>query len=51
MNKWQTWYDSLSPQTQEYLKNAQIWTDKDMAKFCTFSFLFGLLLGALIVWH
>jgi hypothetical protein len=51
MNKWTTWYDSLPKHTQEYLKNAQIWTDRDLAKFCGFSFLVGLLLGVVLTWH
>ena len=29
----------------------QIWTDRDLAKFCAIAFAFGLLIGALAVWH
>jgi hypothetical protein len=50
-NRWTAWHDSLPKHTQEYLKDAQIWTDNDMAKFCAFSFAIGLLIGAIAVWH
>jgi hypothetical protein len=29
----------------------QIWTDRDLAKFCAIAFAFGVLLGALVTWH
>jgi hypothetical protein len=44
-NKWDKWYDSLSPSTQEYLKNAQIWTDKDVAKFVSIALVVGFFFG------
>jgi hypothetical protein len=46
MNKWESWFDSLTPQTQEYLKNQPLWHDKDLAK----AFIFGIVLGFFIRW-
>jgi hypothetical protein len=43
-DKWGTWWDSLTPQTQAYLKSQPIWHDVDLYK----TFAFGLLLGFLI---
>lgn len=40
-NKWQVWYDSLTPSTKEYLKQQAIWRDSDLLK----SFVVGLLVG------
>ncbi len=44
MGKYQTWWDSLSPQMQEYLKKQPIWHDRDLYK----SFAFGILIGVMI---
>jgi hypothetical protein len=44
-NKWDKWHDSLSPSTKEYLKNAQIWTDKDVAKFVSIALVVGFFFG------
>jgi hypothetical protein len=44
-NKWDKWYDSLPAHTQEYLKNAQIWTDKDVAKFVSIALVVGFFFG------
>jgi len=48
MNKWQQWYDSLSPNTRAYLKTAAIWTDLDLAKFTIIAFVAGIIVGVLI---
>jgi hypothetical protein len=48
MNKWQQWYDSLSPSTKEYLKTQAIWTDLDLAKWTGFAFVIGLILGYIL---
>jgi hypothetical protein len=44
-NKWDRWYDSLPSHTKEYLKNAQIWTDKDVAKFVSIALVVGFFFG------
>ena len=35
----------------EYPLDQQIWTDKDLAKFCAISFVVGLAIGAVLTWH
>jgi len=45
MNKWTTWYDSLTPSTKEYLKGRAIWTDRDLAKFALLAFIVGVVVG------
>ena len=45
MNKWDAWYDSLSPSTKEYLKGQAIWTDRDLAKFAMLVFIAGVIVG------
>ena len=47
MNKWTTWYDSLTPSTKEYLKGQAIWTDQDLAKFAMLAFIGGVVVGLL----
>lgn len=44
MNKYQAWWDSLSPQMQQYLKKQPIWHDRDLYK----SFIIGLFAGIII---
>ena len=44
--KFTNWYNSLSPQTQEYLDSQPIWHDADIA----IAFLIGFVLGALTQW-
>jgi len=48
MNKYQAWWDSLSPHTQAYLKSQPIWHDRDLwyafAVGIAFGFLFGIML-------
>jgi hypothetical protein len=29
----------------------QIWTDRDLAKFCVIAFAFGTLIGVAVAWH
>jgi hypothetical protein len=47
MNKWDAWWDSLSPSTQEYLKAQPIWHDVDMFKAAAFGAFVGFLIGLL----
>ena len=47
MNKWDAWWDSLSPSTQEYLKAQPIWHDVDMFKAAAVGAFFGFLIGLL----
>lgn len=44
MGKYQEWWDSLSPQMQEYLKKQPVWHDKDLYR----SFFFGIAIGVVI---
>jgi tetrahydromethanopterin S-methyltransferase subunit B len=46
-NKWNSWWNSLSPSTQEYLKAQPIWHDVDMFKVAAFGAFFGFLIGLL----
>ena len=45
MNKFNQWYDSLTPSTKEYLKQQAIWHDRDLFKFSAIAFLLGLAIG------
>lgn len=45
MNKYQAWWDSLSPQMQEYLKRQPVWHDRDLYKAFAFGIFFGILIG------
>lgn len=45
MSKYQAWWDSLSPQMQEYLKKQPVWHDRDLYKAFAFGLLFGILIG------
>lgn len=45
MNKWDCWYESLSPSTKEYLDRQAIWTDMDLAKFAMIAFVAGVVVG------
>jgi len=47
MDKWDKWWDSLSPSTQEYLKAQAIWHDSDMFKAAAFGAVVGFLIGLL----
>ncbi len=44
MGKYQAWWDSLSPQMQNYLERQPIWHDRDLYK----SFAFGIFVGVII---
>jgi hypothetical protein len=48
MNKWDAWWDSLSPSTQEYLKAQPIWHDVDMFKAAIYGAVIGFLIGWMI---
>jgi hypothetical protein len=48
MNKWDAWWDSLNPSTQEYLKNQPIWHDSDMWKAGIFGLVIGFILGVIL---
>jgi hypothetical protein len=48
MNKWDTWWDSLSPSTREYLKAQPVWHDRDMWKAGLFGLVIGLILGVIL---
>jgi ElaB/YqjD/DUF883 family membrane-anchored ribosome-binding protein len=47
VNKWNEWYDSLSPQTKEYLKSQPLWHDIDLAKAAAVGAVVGFLIGLL----
>lgn len=47
-NKWQIWWDSLSPQMQTYLKAQPVWHDNDMWKAGLFGVFIGVLIGLAI---
>ena len=44
-NKWEEWWDSLSPQMQAYLKAQPVWHDSDMWKAGLTGLFFGILIG------
>ncbi len=46
-SKYQAWWDSLSPQTQEYLKRQPVWHDIDMWRAGIIGFVLGILFGLL----
>jgi ElaB/YqjD/DUF883 family membrane-anchored ribosome-binding protein len=46
-NKWESWWDSLSPVTQDYLKAQPIWHDSDMFKAAAVGAFVGFLIGLL----
>ena len=48
MNKYQAWWDSLSPQTQAYLKSQPLWHDRDLYKALAIGLVIGFVVGALI---
>jgi hypothetical protein len=45
MGKWESWFDSLSPHTQEYLKNQPLWHDRDLFKALAVGLVLGFLIG------
>jgi len=48
MNKWDAWWDSLSPTTQAYIKSQPIWHDSDMWQAGLFGVFVGVLIGLMI---
>jgi hypothetical protein len=46
-DKWDSWWDSLNPSTQAYLKSQPIWHDRDMFKAAVVGTLVGFLIGLL----
>lgn len=51
MSKYEAWFDSLAPSTQEYLKNQPLWHDIDLAKAFAGGIVVGLIIGVLTLWH
>jgi hypothetical protein len=47
-NKWEAWYDSLSPSTRAYLDKQPIWHDIDLFKAGLFGCFVGILIGLVI---
>ena len=47
-NKWELWWDSLSPQMQQYLKSQPVWHDSDMWRAGLVGLAFGVLIGIII---
>jgi ElaB/YqjD/DUF883 family membrane-anchored ribosome-binding protein len=47
MSKYEAWFDSLNPSTQEYLKNQPLWHDIDLAKAAAIGAVVGFLIGLL----
>jgi hypothetical protein len=45
MNKWEQWWDSLSPHTQEYLNSQPLWHDQDLFKALAAGLIIGFVLG------
>ena len=45
MNKYQAWWDSLSPHTQEYLNSQPLWHDRDLFKAVAIGAIIGFVLG------
>jgi len=43
--KYDAWWDSLSPQMKEYLKNQPIWHDKDLYRFAAVAGIVGFVIG------
>lgn len=41
MNKYQQWWNNLSPHMQEYLEKQPMWYDRDLYK----SFVAGIIIG------
>ena len=48
MNKYQQWWNSLSPQMQEYLKRQPIWHDRDLYKAMAVGAVLGFAVGFLL---
>ncbi len=48
MNKYEKWWNDLSPQTKEYLKNQPIWSDKDLYKAVAVGSVIGFVVGLMV---
>ncbi len=48
MSKYQQWWDSLSPQMKQYLKDQPIWTDKDLYKTLAVGIAIGFVVGLIV---
>ena len=48
MNKWNEWFNSLNPSTQEYLKNQPLWHDIDLAKAAAVGAVVGFFFGYIV---
>lgn len=47
-NKWEAWWNSLSPQMQTYLKAQPVWHDRDLYKAFAFGIMIGILVGVIL---
>lgn len=45
MNKWDQWWDGLSPQMREYLNSQPVWHDRDLYKALAVGIIIGFTLG------
>jgi len=45
MGKWESWFDSLPADTQDYLRNQPIWKHNEMVGAVIGAFIVGLLIG------
>jgi len=48
MNKYQPWWDDLSPQMKEYLKKQPLWYDRDLYKAAAVGSIIGFAIGVLV---
>lgn len=48
MSKYETWWNNLSPQMKEYLKNQPIWHDKDLYKALAIGAVVGFVIGFIV---
>jgi len=48
MSKWEAWWDSLTPQMQEYLKKQPVWHDRDLYKAMAIGAVIGFLVGIVV---
>ena len=48
MTKYKQWWDSLSPQMQQYLKSQPIWHDGDLYKSLAIGAVVGFVIGFIV---